>query len=256
MRIMTENIVIHTDHSSNEVRRIRSAYAERERTHKSKEGNAGRQRLLLDRNDTLERILAQRFQRPLSQCRVLDVGCGHGGLLGWFHERGVKAENLYGVDLLPKRIRIARETFPAFTFLEGNAEQLPFADDWFDLVSVFTVFSSILDVAMAKSVVRNIERILTTRGVVVWYDMRYPNPWNAAIRAMTKSRIRELFPSFELQLESSTLLPPIAYRLGQLTDRTYPLLASIPIMRSHYIGLLRPSRDPRYRAAGPQSLPL
>lgn len=73
---------------------------------------------------------------------------------------------------MPNRIRVAHETFPAFTFLEGNAEQLDFPDGWFDLVSVFTVFSSILDVAMARSVARNIERVLTSRGVVVWYDLR------------------------------------------------------------------------------------
>jgi hypothetical protein len=73
---MTENKVIHTDHSSNEVRRILSAYAERERTHKSKRGNPGRQRLLRERDDTLERILAWRFQHPLSQCRVLMSGAG------------------------------------------------------------------------------------------------------------------------------------------------------------------------------------
>jgi ubiquinone/menaquinone biosynthesis C-methylase UbiE len=240
---MTENIVVHTDHPSNEVRRIRLHYAERERTHKSRKGNPGRQRELRDRNNSLERIVAQRLPYPLSQCRVLDVGCGQGGLLGWFHERGVKAENLYGVDLLPNRIRIARETFPTFTFFEGNAEQLTFPDNWFDLVSVFTVFSSILDVAMAKSVARDIERVLTSRGAVVWYDLRYPNPWNPGIRGMTKSRIRELFPSYDLQLESITLLPPVARQLGQLTDRTYPLLASIPILRSHYIGLLRPPHE-------------
>jgi 2-polyprenyl-3-methyl-5-hydroxy-6-metoxy-1,4-benzoquinol methylase len=77
---MMENTGVHTDHSSIEVRR----------------------------NNTLAGILTQRFQHPLSQCRVLDVGCGHGALLGWFHERGVKPENLYGVGLLPNRIRIAR----------------------------------------------------------------------------------------------------------------------------------------------------
>lgn len=239
--MMNENIGAHIDCASNEVLRIRLAYAERERTHESNEGNPGRQRQLRERNNSLQRILAERFPYPLSQCRVLDVGCGRGGLLGWFHERGVKPENLYGVDLLPNRIKIARETFPAFTFLEGNAEQLEFPDDWFDIVLAFTVFSSILDLTMAKAVARNIGRVLTRRGVVVWYDMRYPNPWNPTIRAMTKSRIRELFPSFELQLDSSTLLPPVARRLGPLTDPTYPLLASISILRSHYIGLLRPT---------------
>ena len=246
---MTENAGVHIDHSSNEVHRIRSAYAERGRTHKSNAGNPGRKRLLRDRNDALERILAERFRHPLSQCRVLDVGCGEGGLLGWFHERGAKPENLYGIDLLPDRIRRAREAFPAFTFLEGNAEGLAFPNNGFDLVSVFTVFSSILDVAMARSVARSIERVLTSCGAIVWYDMRYPNPWNPAIRAMTKPRVRELFPSFELQLEPSSLLPPVAHRLGRLTDRIYPLLASMPILRSHYIGLLRPSRGSRDCAA-------
>jgi ubiquinone/menaquinone biosynthesis C-methylase UbiE len=246
---MTENVGVHTDHAGNEVHRIRSVYAERVRTHKSNAGTPGRERLLQDRNDALERILAERFQHPLSQCRVLDVGCGEGGLLGWFHERGVKPENLFGVDLLPDRIRIARETFPAFTFLAGNAEQLAFPDDWFDLVLVFTVFSSILDDAMARGVAQNIKRVLTSRGAVVWYDMRYPNPWNPAIRAMTKSRIREFFPSFELELESSSLLPPVAHRLGRLTDRIYPWLVSISVLRSHHIGLLLPSRGSRDRAA-------
>jgi SAM-dependent methyltransferase len=226
---------------TNEVRRIRMAYAERERTHKSNKDNPGRQRLLRDRNDALERILRERFKPSLSQCRVLDVGCGRGDLLGWFHERGVQSRNLFGVDLLPNRIKIARDTFPAFTFLESNAERLAFPDDWFDIVSVFTVFSSILDSAMARSVACDICRVLTSRGVVVWYDMRYPNPWNPAVRAMTKLRIRELFPSFELELEPGSLLPPIAHRLGRLTDWSYPLLASIPVLRSHYIGLLRPS---------------
>ena len=166
-RLMPENVGVHTDHASNEVQRIRSAYAERVRTHKSNAGAPGRQRLLRDRNDTLERILAERFQHPLSRCRVLDVGCGEGGLLGWFHERGARPENLYGVDLLPNRIRAARETFPAFTFLEGNAEQLAFPDNWFDLVLVFTVFSSILDDAMARGVAQNIKRVLASRGAVV-----------------------------------------------------------------------------------------
>jgi SAM-dependent methyltransferase len=233
---------------SDEVRRIRRVYAEREQTHKSDKDNPGRQRLLRERNDTLESVLTKRFERPLSHCRVLDVGCGYGSLLGWFHERGVPPENLFGVDLLPNRIKIARETYPAFSFVEGNAEQLAFPDHSFDVVLLFTVFSSILDGAMARSVARNIGRLLDSGGVVVWYDMRYPNPWNPAVRAMTKPRIRELFPSFELELEPLSLLPPIARHLGRLPDWTYRFLALTPILRSHYFGLLRPPSNLLARA--------
>jgi len=152
---------------THEVLRIQAVYAERERTHGSHKDNAGRQRLLLERDITLERSLADRFDRPLSQCRILDVGCGYGRLLGWCYERGVRAENLFGIDLLTNRIKIARETYPAFAFTQGNAEQLPYPDAWFDLVVVITVFSSILDDAMAQRVARNIDRVLARRGVVV-----------------------------------------------------------------------------------------
>jgi hypothetical protein len=97
-----------------------------------------------------------------------------------------------------------------------------------------------LDSGMARSLARNISRVLASSGAVVWYDMRYPNPWNPNVRAMTKARIQELFPLFELELHPVSLLPPVARHLGRLTERIYPLLASIPILRSHYLGVLRP----------------
>jgi ubiquinone/menaquinone biosynthesis C-methylase UbiE len=232
---------------TNEARRIRMVYAERDRTHKSNKGNPGRERMLRERSDTMERMLGDRLERPLSEFRVLDVGCGKGSLLGWFHERGAPPENLFGIDLSPDRIRIARETYPVFTFVEGDAEELAFPDDWFDLVLLFTVFSSIFDEAMARNVAWEIERVLKKGGAVVWHDLRYPNPWNPDLRAMTKRRICELFPSFELRLEPIYLLPPIARRLGRSTDWSYPMLASISVLRSHYFGLLCPPQNPLTR---------
>jgi ubiquinone/menaquinone biosynthesis C-methylase UbiE len=228
---------------SHEVLRIQEVYARRERTHGSHKDSAGRRRLLLERDIRLERSLADRFDRPLSECRILDVGCGYGRVLSWCYERGARADNLFGIDLLTNRIKIARESYPAFTFTQGNAEQLPYPDAWFDLVMVFTVFSSILDDAMAERVARSIDRVLARRGAVVWYDLRYPNPWNPAVRAMTKSRIRRLFPTFALDLESLSLLPVVAHRLGLHMDLPYHLLASVPVLRSHHFGFLRPPAD-------------
>jgi SAM-dependent methyltransferase len=230
-----------------EVGRIRRVYAEWEGT--LDKANAGYQRSLLERNETLKRMLSERFGHTLSQCRILDIGCGYGSLLGWFYERGVPAQGLFGVDLLPSRIKSAREAYPAFTFIEGNAEHLDFPNGWFSLVAVFTVFSSILDGGMARSVARRISRVLASSGAIIWYDMRYPNPRNLNVRAMTKPRIQELFPLFEMDLESVSLLPPVARHLGRLTERGYPLLTSIPILRSHYLGLLWPRHPIKDRHA-------
>jgi ubiquinone/menaquinone biosynthesis C-methylase UbiE len=224
--------------NSEEVDRIRTVYAGWEPT--LDRGNPGYLRSIRERDAVLKHLLLEEFDHTLPRCRVLDVGCGYGSLLDLFHQQGVPAEGLFGVDLIPNRTETARKRYPGFTFINGNAERLEFPDKWFDFVTIFTVFSSILDREMAKNVARNIVRILAAGGVVVWYDMRYPNPWNGNVKAMTKPRIRELFPSFELQLKPLTLLPPLARHLGRRTESVYPLLAAIPILRSHYLGLLRP----------------
>lgn len=221
--------------NNQEVERIRTVYARWEPTYDV--DNIGYLTLLDERDVHLKRLL-RGLPKPLAQCRVLDVGCGYGSLLDLFHEQGVPSDGLFGIDLLPNRIAIARKNYPAFTLNEGNAEQIDFPDRWFDVVTVFTVFSSILDQGMAENVARSIARVVASHGTIVWYDMRYPNPWNRNIRPMTKSRIRELFPSFELQLKSLTVLPPLARHLGRRTDSIYPLLARMPMLHSHYLGFL------------------
>jgi len=235
---------MHAVESVEEIRMIEMAYAERERTLpgtiKRDTANPGNQWLAREHRERLGEILSTRLERPLRECRILDVGCGYGGLLGWFHERGVPAENLFGLDLLPNRINAARATYPEFTLLHANAERFDFPDESFDLMAAFTVFSSILDFGMASNVAENMRRALKPDGAVAWYDMRYPNPFNGHLQAMTPRRIRKLFPSFAMELESISLPPPLARRLGKFTDQTYPLLASAAPLRSHYIGLLRP----------------
>jgi ubiquinone/menaquinone biosynthesis C-methylase UbiE len=223
-----------------EVSRIRSAYDRWERTRAPiVTGDPSHQLWLHERNSRLGRIFTERFPRPLSACRVLDVGCGRGSLLNWFREQGASPGNLFGVDLLPNRINSARETYPDINFIEGNAEELDFPNESFDLVAVFTVFSSILDVTMAGRVAQGIDRVLVRNGAVVWYDMRYPSPRNPNIRAMTKSRIRQLFPSFDLELKPDTLLPSLARLIGRASG-SYRLLSAFPSLQSHYMGLLRP----------------
>jgi ubiquinone/menaquinone biosynthesis C-methylase UbiE len=243
MKISARRAAVPRQGEVEEVRRIEIAYAERDRTLsgtlKRDQTNPGNQWVKREHRQRLEQILRERFGRRLAECRVLDVGCGYGSLLAWFHELGVPAENLFGVDLLPNRIETARKTYPEFTFIQGNAEHFEFPEESFDLLAVFTVFSSILDPVMARNVAQGMTHLLKRDGAVVWYDMRYRNPWNRHTIAMRKPRIGKLFPSFTIELESMTLLPPLARRFGRTTHWTYPVLASVPLLRGHYLGLLR-----------------
>jgi ubiquinone/menaquinone biosynthesis C-methylase UbiE len=226
--------------NSDEINRIRAVYARWEPTYDRT--SPGFLMLLGERNARLKQLLAA-LPQTLARCRVLDVGCGCGDVLNLFYEQGAAADNLFGIDLLSHRIHIARERYPLLSFREGNAEQIDFPDRWFDIATVFTVFSSIFDRSMAENVACEIDRVRAPGGAIVWYDMRYPNPWNRNVRPMTKARIRELFPSFQLELESLTVLPPLARRLGSGLNTVYPLLARVPILRSHYLGLLRSKKQ-------------
>jgi 2-polyprenyl-3-methyl-5-hydroxy-6-metoxy-1,4-benzoquinol methylase len=223
---------------TDEALRLHAAYASR-RTFDQRMANRGFRRLWLERNEALAQLLSRHLPRPLSECSILDFGCGSGVITDWLHLHGASSQRLVGVDLQADRIASARKSYPDLTFLEAAGEDLPFAARQFDVVLAFTVFSSILEQSLAKRVAAELMRVLAADGMIIWYDIRYPSPANPNVRAMTKSRIRCLFPKLSTQLDALTLLPPVAERLGPLTDTLYPLLSSIPAFRSHYFGLLR-----------------
>src|SRR4051812_40313193 len=62
---------------------------------------------------------------------VLDVGCGPGYVSAAAAERGAKPT---GLDFSNHMVGIARRSFPAIEFREGDAQNLPFSDETFDRV--------------------------------------------------------------------------------------------------------------------------
>lgn len=62
--------------------------------------------------------------------RVLDVGCGPGALSAAAAARGA---DVTGVDLAAGMLAEARRRHPGITFLEGDADDLPFPDGAFDV---------------------------------------------------------------------------------------------------------------------------
>ncbi len=71
---------------------------------------------VLFREQELERailaILSRNGFESLGSMRVVDVGCGSGGLLRDFIEYGASPDNLTGIDLMPERIEEARALAP------------------------------------------------------------------------------------------------------------------------------------------------
>jgi SAM-dependent methyltransferase len=237
---------------ADEADRIRAEYARRSREIPEElysVRNPGHLFGSLQRVRRLVRALSAAGCFPLSDRRILDVGCGHGGWLSDFESWGARRENLAGMELDPARAEVARGRLGAThsdgsggaDIRVGDASRLPWPDESFDIAVQATVFTSILDGAMRRSVSAEIARVLKPAGVFLWYDFFYDNPRNLSVRGIRASKIRELFPGFRVSLERVTLAPPVARRLAPLTWIGALLLENARLFNTHYLGVLRRS---------------
>jgi SAM-dependent methyltransferase len=205
--------------------------------------NPGNREMVRERQAALRALLAARGLLSLAGRRVLDVGCGNGSELAHLLLLGAEARHLKGVDLLQERVAAARAAHPELAFSCANAETLDEPDSAFDLVMLFTVLSSILDPVMEGHLCAEVGRILKPGGAVLFYDFRFRNPFNPRVHGVTRGALRRLFPGYALEVKSVTLLPPLARRLGRRTEALYPILARLPFLRTHLLGLLvKPDR--------------
>jgi hypothetical protein len=60
------------------------------------------------------------------------------------------------------------------------------------------------------------------------------------VRGLKRQHINQLFPGYSGHWQTITLLPPLARRLSLLTPWLYPILATLPPLRTHYLALLHP----------------
>lgn len=201
--------------------------------------NAGNLYELKDREARLHRVLQTEGLLPIGQKRFLEVGCGYGYQLARMVDHGAIPELCYGMDILPDRIATAKLLQPSMHFLCADARRMAYESMFFDVVLCFVVFSSILDDTVAQGVAKEIDRVLKPEGVILWYDNRLPNPGNPDVRGYSRRDLGSMFPGYRLRVESVTLAPPIARRLGPFTAALYPLLAALPVLRVRLLGALR-----------------
>jgi ubiquinone/menaquinone biosynthesis C-methylase UbiE len=99
--------------------------------------------------------------------RVLDVACGTGQLLELLAERTDQSE-LVGVDRVPAMLDVAKQRLgERASFLEGEAQHLPFEDAHFQLVTSTNALHYFPD---ANGALREIRRVICPDGNLIITD--------------------------------------------------------------------------------------
>src|SRR4051794_2258268 len=129
-------------------------------------------------------VLVQHEMFPLYGRSVADVGCGYGQWLVECLHWGANVGSLYGIDLDEARIKYAQKSIGLTNVHTGDASRLPWPDNAFDLVTQFTLFTSILDIELKRKIAQEMLRIVKQDGLILWYDFRYNNPRNPNVRGV------------------------------------------------------------------------
>ena len=123
----------------------------------------------------------------------------------------------------------------------GDAGCLPWADQSFDIVFQFTVFSSVLDADLKKKIAGEMKRVLKPDGIILWYDFFVNNPWNPHVRGISSSEIKSLFLERQIDFQRITLAPPLSKLLAPFSIPLCAMLEKIKLFNTHYLAVIKKS---------------
>lgn len=170
--------------------------------------------------------------------RILEVGCGGGGVLLEYLSLGAVPEALFGIDLLQDRLVEAHHKLPLSGISCADGQHLPFPDQSFDLVLQYTAFSSILDDHIKRQMAADMLSVLRPGGVIIWYDF-WLNPTNPQTKGIRPKEIERLFTNCTYRFYKITLAPPFARRIAPISTLFCQCLEKIKILNSHFLVIIR-----------------
>jgi ubiquinone/menaquinone biosynthesis C-methylase UbiE len=192
------------------------------------------------RQRALLRLLRGHGITTLADKRILELGCGRGGVLHEYLAYGAAPGMLHGIDLIPDRLRLARELLPMLPIACADGSRLPYPAESFDMALQYTVFSSILDSDIRHRVAADMMRVLRPGGLIIWYDF-WINPLNRHTRGIRIPEIRDLFPGCALTHYRITLAPPLAERTVPISWTLSSVLEKLRILNTHFlVGIRKP----------------
>lgn len=210
--------------------------------------------MVQERERFLSRLLARQGIDSLDQIRAFEAGCSTGYNLRQILQWGARPENLAGIDLDSGAVDYCRARSPEIRVHHGSADAIPEPDEHFDLSLAFTLFSSVSDEDVAHGIARELFRITRPGGLIVVYDMRRRNPGNSKVHPVGSDDLRRWFPKCPLRVQSITLAPPVARQVGALAPWLYGPLATVALLRTHAMYVLRrPALPPTFAVEPPDS---
>jgi SAM-dependent methyltransferase len=183
--------------------------------------------------------LKQLGYTDLANLRILEIGCGSGGVLAEFLSYGAVSHNLFGLDLLPDRLLNARQRLPGTHLLRADGSRVPFPEHSFDLVLQYMAISSVLDQDLRRMICSEMLRVLKPDGLILSYDF-WVNPTNKQTRGLRMKEIKAAFPECHIHQLRVTLAPPISRRFISISWGLCLFLESLEILNTHYLATIQP----------------
>lgn len=227
--------------NSNEAERVKRVYQHREEKQWGKRYSwyqKGTLQVLQER----ERVLLYMLKNTvgnLSDKRILDVGCGRGAMLIQLLLYGAKTENCFGIDLLEDRIKEAKAKLPGMKFICCSAEDIPLEKGTFDLVTMFTCLSSVLDSDIRRKICEEVFAMLRPGGWFLIYDFRVNNPSNPDVKGVKFDELKTYFSGCKYYSKKLTLIPPLGRLIGRYSMTMCGILAIVPFLRTHRISVFQ-----------------
>lgn len=134
--------------------------------------------LILAQQDEINRYPLQLYHYlvckiEVSEKEILEVGCGRGGGASYINTY-LEPGKITGLDIAHNAVKLANEknSTAGLQFIQGNAENLPFADKSFDVV---INAESCHAYGSVPAFLKEVKRVLRPGGYFLCTDIRSPN---------------------------------------------------------------------------------
>ena len=129
----------------------------------------------------------------LHVARYLEIGCGYARLTPWISGYSDKQ---YGIEPEKKLYEISKKLYPYITFVNMPADNIPFQDNYFNIIISWTVLQHIPPEKINASI-KEILRVANDKAIILIAEhtknTQSTNTWGRSIKEYSK-----LFSPFEL----------------------------------------------------------